>query len=246
MKLRQYYVVIAIVFFTVVGLSILWEFVLEDLVGGFMSHEHESESLEKRWEYVYSIATFTIIALLIPIFYGRKLIKQQQVLHEEISRIAAEDDLTGLYNRRKINELIHDEIERSERYKKGFSIIIMDIDFFKRVNDRFGHLAGDQLLKMFSDIMRDTIRHTDTAGRWGGEEFVVLCPETKMDGAMALADKIRQRIESYIFNSFGKQTASFGVACYVDDDSVDSIISRADIALYDAKNSGRNRVAVNC
>lgn len=246
MKLRQYYVVIAIVFFTVVGLSILWEFVLEDLVGGFMSHEHESESLEKRWEYVYSIATFTIIALLIPIFYGRKLIKQQQVLHEEISKIAAEDDLTGLYNRRKINELIHDEIERSERYKKGFSIIIMDIDFFKRVNDRFGHMAGDQLLKMFSDIMRDTIRHTDTAGRWGGEEFVVLCPETKMDGAMALADKIRQRIDSHIFNSFGKQTASFGVACYVDDDSVDSIINRADIALYDAKNKGRNRVAVNC
>ena len=246
MKLRQYYVVIAIVLFTVVGLSILWEFMVEDLIGGLLNHEHESEPLEKRWEYVYTIATFTIIALLIPIFYGRKLIKQQQVLHEEISRIAAEDDLTGLYNRRKINELIHDEIERSERYKKGFSIIIMDIDFFKRVNDRFGHLAGDQLLKMFSDIMRDTIRHTDTAGRWGGEEFVVLCPETKMDGAMALADKIRQRIESYIFNSFGKQTASFGVACYVDDDSVDSIISRADIALYDAKNSGRNRVAVNC
>jgi diguanylate cyclase (GGDEF)-like protein len=122
----------------------------------------------------------------------------------------------------------------------------MDIDFFKRVNDRFGHLAGDQLLKMFSDIIRDTVRHTDTAGRWGGEEFVVLCPETNMEGATALADKMRQHIYNYIFNDFGKQTASFGVACYVDEDTVDTIINRADIALYNAKNSGRNRVAVNC
>lgn len=246
MKLRQYYVVIAIVFFTVVGLSILWEFWFEDLIGGVLIHTHEVESTQERWEYVYSVAAFTILALLIPIFYGRKLIKQQQELHAEISKVAAEDCLTGLYNRRKINELIQDEIERSERYKKGFSIIIMDIDYFKRVNDRFGHLAGDQLLKMFSDIVRDTIRHTDTAGRWGGEEFVVLCPETNMDGATALADKMRQHISSYVFNSFGKQTASFGVACYVSDDSVDTIINRADIALYNAKNSGRNRVAVNC
>ena len=246
MKLTQYYVVIAIVFFTVVGLSILWEFWFEDLFGGMLIHTHNVESMPERWEYVYSIAAFTILALLIPIFYGRKLIKQQQVLHTEISRVAAEDCLTELYNRRKINELIQNEIERSERYKKGFSIIIMDIDYFKRVNDRFGHLAGDQLLKMFSDIIRDTIRHTDTAGRWGGEEFVVLCPETNMDGATALADKMREHISSYVFNSFGKQTASFGVACYVSDDSVDTIINRADIALYNAKNSGRNRVAVNC
>ncbi len=246
MKLRQYYVVIAIVFVTVVGLSILWEFWLEEPIGGLFNHEHETENIEEKWEYVYTVAAFTILALLIPLFYGRKLIKQQQRLHAEISRVAAEDCLTGLYNRRKINELIQNEIERSQRYRKGFSIIIMDIDFFKRVNDRYGHLAGDQLLKMFSDIIRDTIRHTDTAGRWGGEEFVILCPETNMDGATALADKMRQHIFNYIFNDFGKQTASFGVACYIDNDTVDTIINRADIALYNAKNSGRNRVAVNC
>lgn len=246
MKLRQYYAVIAIVFLTVVALSVLWEFWLEDLIGGVLIHTHEVEHSEERWEYVYSIAAFTLIALIIPFFYGRKLINHQQELHAEISRVAAEDCLTELYNRRKINELIQNEIERSERYKKGFSIIIMDIDFFKRVNDRFGHLAGDQLLKMFADIIRDTVRHTDTAGRWGGEEFVILCPETNMDGATALADKMRQHIYNYIFNDFGKQTASFGVACYVEEDTVDTIINRADIALYNAKNSGRNRVAVNC
>ena len=246
MRLRQYYAVIAIVFLTVVGLSILWEFWLEDLIGGFLIHTHEAESIEKRWEYVYSISVFAAISLILPLCYGRKLIRRQQELHDEISRMAAEDCLTGLYNRRKINEFIQYEIERSERYAKGFSIIIMDIDFFKRVNDRFGHLAGDQLLKQFSDIIRETIRHIDTAGRWGGEEFVILCPETNMDGAISLADKIRQRINSHIFNDFGKQTASFGVACYVNDDSVDTIINRADVALYNAKNSGRNRVAVNC
>jgi len=246
MKLRQYYVVIAIVFLTVVGLSFLWEFYIEDLTGGILIHTHDAESTQERWEYVYSIAIFTLLALLIPIFYGRKLILRQQELHNKISRLADEDSLTKLHNRRKINELIHDEIERSERYKKGFSIIIMDIDFFKRVNDRHGHLAGDRLLKMFTEIMQHTIRHTDTAGRWGGEEFVILCPETNMDGATSLAEKIRQRIANHVFNDFGKQTASFGVACYVDNDSVDTIIHRADIALYNAKNTGRNHVAVNC
>lgn len=246
MKLRQYYVVIAIVFLTVVGLSFLWEFMLEEIIGGVLIHSHNAESTQERWEYVYSISIFTLLALIIPILYGRKLILRQQELHNEISRIADEDSLTGLYNRRKINNLIHDEIERSERYKKGFSIIIMDIDYFKRVNDKHGHLAGDRLLKMFTEIMQHTIRYTDTAGRWGGEEFVILCPETNMDGAMALAEKIRERISSCVFDNFGKQTASFGVACFVNDDSVDTIIHRADIALYDAKNTGRNNVAVNC
>ena len=246
MKLRQYYVVIAIVFLTVVGLSFLWEFYFEDVIGGIFIHTHEAESTQERWEYVYSIAIFTVLALIIPLFYGRKLIKRQQELHNEISRIASEDCLTNLYNRRKINTLIHAEIERSDRYKKGFSLIIIDIDFFKRVNDQFGHLAGDNLLRMFSDLLRETIRHTDTAGRWGGEEFVVICPETNMDGATALADKIRQRIEAHKFDNFGQQTASFGVACYIENDSVDTIIHRADLALYDAKNNGRNRVVVNC
>jgi polar amino acid transport system substrate-binding protein len=242
MKLSQYYLVIAIVFVTVVLLSIVWEFWLEGLIGTSLIHTHEAESITERWEYVYSIAIFVAISLIIPLFYGRKLIAHQQALHVKISRIAAEYSLTGLFNRRKINELIQHEIERSERYKKGFSVIIMDIDYFKRVNDRHGHLAGDELLKMFAHILLDTIRHTDEVGRWGGEEFVVLCPETNMDGALLLANKIRQKIDSSVFNDYGKQTASFGIACYKNDDTIDSIISHADQALYMAKNSGRNRV----
>jgi len=246
MKLSQYYIVIALVFVSVVALSILWEFWLEDLIGGSLMHSHKVESKIERWEYVHSIAIFTFISLIIPLFYGRKLIAQQQTLHAEISRIAAEDSLTGLYNRRKINELIQHEIERSERYQKGFSVIIMDIDYFKRVNDRHGHLAGDELLKMLAQILLDTIRHTDEVGRWGGEEFVVLCPETNMDGACLLADKIRQKIEHSTFNDYGKQTASFGIACYQEGDTIDNIISHADEALYMAKNAGRNRVEVKC
>ena len=246
MKLSQYYIVIALVFVSVVALSILWEFWLEDLIGGSLMHSHKVESKIERWEYVHSITIFTFISLIIPLFYGRKLIAQQQTLHAEISRIAAEDSLTGLYNRRKINELIQHEIERSERYQKGFSVIIMDIDYFKRVNDRHGHLAGDELLKMLAQILLDTIRHTDEVGRWGGEEFVVLCPETNMDGACLLADKIRQKIEHSTFNDYGKQTASFGIACYQEGDTIDNIISHADEALYMAKNAGRNRVEVKC
>jgi len=246
MKLRQYYIVIALVFVSVVALSILWEFWLEDIIGGSIIHSHHVESRTERWEYVHSIAIFTFISLIIPLFYGRKLIAQQQILHAEISRIAAEDSLTGLYNRRKINELIQHEIERSERYQKGFSVIIMDIDYFKRVNDRHGHLAGDELLKMLAQILLTTIRHTDEVGRWGGEEFVVLCPETNNEGASSLADKIRQKIEYSTFNDYGKQTASFGIACYQEGDTIDTIISHADKALYMAKNTGRNRIEVNC
>ena len=244
MKLRQYYIVIALVFVSVVALSILWEFWLEDIIGGSIIHSHQVESITERWEYVHSIAIFTFISLIIPLFYGRKLIAQQQILHAKISRIAAEDSLTGLYNRRKINELIQNEIERSERYQKSFSVIIMDIDYFKRVNDRHGHLAGDELLKMLAQILLKTIRHTDNVGRWGGEEFVVLCPETNDEGASSLADKIRQKIEHSTFNDYGKQTASFGIACYQEGDTIDKIISHADEALYMAKNAGRNRVEV--
>ena len=122
----------------------------------------------------------------------------------------------------------------------------MDIDHFKRVNDRHGHLAGDELLKMFAGTLLASIRHTDEVGRWGGEEFVVLCPETNMAGALSLANKIRQRIDSEAFDIYGKQTASFGIACYKEEDTIDSIIGHADEALYLAKNGGRNRVEVNC
>lgn len=247
MKLWQYYVVIVLVIVSVLALSILWEFFLEDQIGGnFLFHSHKAESSTERWDYVYSIAFFVTISLIIPLFYGRRLIAQHETLHAQIARMAAEDSLTGLYNRRIINELIQYEIERSERYKKGFSIIIVDIDFFKRVNDRHGHLAGDELLKKFAHILQDTIRHTDKVGRWGGEEFVVLCPETKPEGAESLANKIREKIESTTFNDFGKQTASFGIACYQQGSTLDSMISHADEALYTAKNSGRNRVEVNC
>jgi diguanylate cyclase (GGDEF)-like protein len=230
----------------VVVLSILWEFWLEDLFGGTLIHSHAAESRTERWEYVHSIAIFVILSLIIPIIYGRKLIAQQQALYAKIARLAAEDSLTGLYNRRKINELIQREIERSERYKKSFSVIMMDIDNFKQVNDRHGHLAGDQLLKMLAQILLDSIRHTDEVGRWGGEEFIVLCPETNMNGASSLANKIHQRLDSSVFNDYGKQTASFGVACFKEGDTLDSIIGHADEALYAAKNAGRNRVEVNC
>ncbi len=246
MKLRQYYAVIALVFVSIVAMSITWEFWLEDLMGGAFLHTHEAESRGERWEFVYSIAVFVIISLIIPLFYGRRLIAQQQALHAQISRMAAEDSLTGLYNRRKINELIQHEIERCERYNKGFSLIIIDIDYFKRVNDRHGHLAGDELLKMFANILTTTIRHTDEVGRWGGEEFVVLCPETSLEGALALANKIRQRIDTTTFHNYGRQTASFGIACYQQGDTMDNIISQADEALYAAKNAGRDRVEANC
>jgi diguanylate cyclase (GGDEF)-like protein len=134
------------------------------------------------------------------------------------------------------------EISRSIRYNRIFSIILIDIDDFKATNDTFGHNAGDTLLKEIADNIHATVRDTDFTGRWGGEEFLVICPETDVNGAMSLAEKIRSVIESNDFTNAVTKTASFGVTTYLDDKDINSLIKRADDALYTAKKNGKNRV----
>jgi diguanylate cyclase (GGDEF)-like protein len=131
---------------------------------------------------------------------------------------------------------------RSRRYNSTFTIIILDIDNFKKANDTFGHNIGDKLLVEIANIIRQTIRESDIASRWGGEEFLVFCPQTGSDGAFALAEKLRTNIEKHEFEKVGYKTASFGVAQIEHGDSFEEMISRADKALYAAKNSGKNIV----
>lgn len=156
---------------------------------------------------------------------------------------ASHDALTGLYNRNKFKELFGKEIRRGVRYNNDLSIVLFDIDHFKKVNDTYGHQIGDEVLKELSQIVIDNVREHDVIVRWGGEEFLILLPETSIEGAYTVAEKIRASIEDSILSSKKlKITASFGVCKLLEDDTEDSFLCRTDEALYEAKETGRNIV----
>jgi len=244
MKQKQFFFALLMVLLTVMVLSATWEFWLEDLLGEIHSGEHEPESQYERWEYVVTVSIFSLVSLIYPALLGRKAIIEHQRLHEKYVRSAREDYLTGLHNRRQISESLSNEIHRCNRYGKTFSLIMLDIDDFKQTNDRFGHLAGDALLQQIADLLREETRASDLIGRWGGEEFLIVCPETDVQGASSLANKIRGRLQGSDFGRIGRKTASLGVAGFEPSDDIESIVRRADDALYWAKQAGKNRVKI--
>ncbi len=162
--------------------------------------------------------------------------------NRELELLATVDTLTGLYNRRYLNQVLAREVALVERHGGNFSLILLDVDHFKRVNDQFGHHHGDLVLTGVGDILKGRVRASDTAGRWGGEEFLVLCPGTSPAEAAVVAESLRQAIAAHAFAAVGPCTASFGVACYRPGDSTRQLEQRADQAMYQAKTSGRNRV----
>ncbi|WP_419777897.1 GGDEF domain-containing response regulator [Malaciobacter marinus] len=156
---------------------------------------------------------------------------------------ASHDLLTGLFNRQKFHEIFGKEIRRDKRYQNDLSLILFDIDNFKKFNDEFGHNMGDEVLKFIAEVVTRSVREHDTVVRWGGEEFLVLLPETNIDGAMKVAEKIRIAIQEFKSKKIPKQiTASFGVTTLFEGDIEEEFIKKADIALYKAKKEGRNRV----
>ncbi len=173
-----------------------------------------------------------------------KDITKLKELEEEIRKLSITDKLTQLYNRLKLDDILEREFSLSSRSKVTFSLIMVDIDHFKLVNDTFGHVVGDIVLLEFAQILKNNIRNTDVVGRWGGEEFLIILPQTEEEGSVLLAEKLRILIENYNFSKAGKITSSFGVASFKDDISVANIVSRADNALYKAKDLGRNKVEV--
>jgi diguanylate cyclase (GGDEF)-like protein len=162
--------------------------------------------------------------------------------NHELLHLSVTDSLTQMYNRGHLMFVLQKESERSQRYGYPLSAIIIDIDHFKLVNDCHGHNAGDEILKTFASALKDAIRSTDTLGRWGGEEFLVIMPSTDLSCAAEAAEKIRARIQSTIFPFVGNKTASIGAAERRKDESIQFFIERADKALYEAKHNGRNRV----
>jgi len=167
---------------------------------------------------------------------------QKMKRDQEIMRIAIKDPLTNIYNRRYFNKELRREIDRAERYERKLSVVMLDIDHFKNVNDIFGHQTGDCVLRKLARLVGKHIRKTDIFARYGGEEFCILMPESDIASAADFAEKLRGIIERYAFKNIEKITASFGVSEYKKDDDSFSLIKRADDALYIAKNKGRNRV----
>jgi len=167
-------------------------------------------------------------------------ISEKKLLEEELFLLSITDNLTKAYNRRYFIQNLNIEIERSNRTESNFSVIMMDIDHFKSINDRFGHNTGDVVLKTISLELMKSIRKIDTLARWGGEEFIFLLPETTMHQAVFLGEKLRDIVVRAKIPVVGNVTASFGVACYRPGETADEIVQCADDMMYRAKSAGRN------
>ncbi len=173
---------------------------------------------------------------------AKDITEQKQAEHELRER-AEKDYLTGIFNRRTFFELLEAEVERARRYERPLSLVMLDIDHFKKINDTHGHAVGDTVLKETTRIVQKSIRQTDVFARIGGEEFVILAPETTLQGTLELAGKVRGAMESAsMLPQGGKVTISFGVAELDATVTIDELLKRADEALYQAKGNGRNRV----
>jgi len=176
---------------------------------------------------------------------GEKASVDLEHANHELMVLSVTDKLTQVFNRVKLDEVLRAEMNRASRYGTPLSVALVDLDFFKQVNDAFGHAVGDDVLIRIADILRGNIRAEDTVGRWGGEEFMIILPQTEPDQATAVAEKIREAIASENFPHVGKQTASFGVTGFIQGDTEITILARTDRALYSAKSKGRNRVVVD-
>lgn len=170
-------------------------------------------------------------------------------MHERIKEFAIADGLTGLYNHRYFQEQLEKEFSRAKRYNLSLSLVMLDIDHFKNVNDSCGHQFGDSVLKIISGILKRSVRDIDLAARYGGEEFVIILPETQKKNSRIVAERIRAKVEEQNFqpeDPSRKITISIGISGFPDDDIATrlDLIAKADAALYDAKKSGRNRVCL--
>jgi diguanylate cyclase (GGDEF)-like protein len=163
---------------------------------------------------------------------------------EKLEKRANIDSLTGAYSRAKFNNLFHSEFARSTRYFNPLTILFIDIDNFKIVNDTYGHDIGDDVLKKFANLISINSREFDVLARWGGEEFILMLPQTNINDGYKLAEKIRNIIASNEFDKIGTLTCSIGLSMLNKGDSHESLIKRADNALYKAKSSGRNRTII--
>ena len=191
------------------------------------------------WRSIGLVMLF-VISIIAIFLYRQHLLK---TYNRKLEHISSVDRLTGCCNRLKIDEFLEHQVNLHKRYRQSFSIILSDIDYFKNVNDQHGHLAGDKILIEIAEIFKNNIRNTDLLGRWGGEEFIIICPQTSMQDAKTLAESLRNILSKHYFEGVGFRTASFGVMEYLDSQwTPNDLIKFADDLLYKAKEQGRNCV----
>ncbi|MDA7816872.1 sensor domain-containing diguanylate cyclase [Sulfurimonas sp.] len=174
-----------------------------------------------------------------------KDITEQVELESKLRKLATLDSLTGIYNRYKVNEAIEEEISRSNRYNSSFSLLMFDIDFFKKVNDNYGHDVGDNVLIELAKLVSTEIREGDKFGRWGGEEFMIVLPQIDEAGLLSFSEKLREKIYQHEFADISKMSVSIGITTFENEDVKEALIKRVDNALYAAKDKGRNCVVFN-
>jgi diguanylate cyclase (GGDEF)-like protein/PAS domain S-box-containing protein len=169
-------------------------------------------------------------------------VTERRRITEELRILSITDPLTGVFNRRHFMEELHREMGRSNRYDVPFSLIMLDVDHFKAVNDRFGHEAGDRVLAGMVELIRKRLRVSDILARWGGEEFLIIAVNTNLQRAAKLAEDLLKQLHNRLFPEVGALTASFGVTQYRSSESSDAVLTRVDNLLYQAKEEGRARV----
>lgn len=200
-----------------------------------------SNAFAQRFVAVYIV--ITILSCLFALF--RNLAEEKlEKINEQLEIISTTDALSGLVNRRRMDEILAEEVRRFDRFKLPFSLILIDIDHFKKINDTWGHQKGDYVIKTFAELCRKFIRTIDTACRWGGEEFLVLLPGATLHDAKVVAERLRVGIYEYDFQLGGQKekiSASLGIAEFDKEGNLEDCIRRADKCLYLAKNQGRNR-----
>ncbi len=207
-----------------------------------ISNQHVAVNVQQGIDYqlFWKVLAVAALLLLMVFYWNRKLSR----LNRKLEQLAVTDQLTGLYNRLKIDQTLNSEIQRAQRTGQPLSLMMLDLDYFKQINDVFGHQAGDQALLSLAELLHVRTREIDLVGRWGGEEFIIICPHTTLEGALTLAESVRATVAAHRFAHKQDLTVSIGVSNYGEGDSGKDLVARADAALYMAKHAGRNQVKV--
>ncbi|MFL5943397.1 MAG: diguanylate cyclase [Gaiellaceae bacterium] len=209
-------------------------------IRAYMPHSIVADRRDAAYTRVTVAGLLALAALMLLTFVlARPLLRAFRWTEEQASE-ARIDSLTGLANRRALEEILAAEISRAQRFRHELAVVLLDLDRFKEINDSFGHAAGDVMLRAVSVLLTSLARQGDTVARWGGEEFVVVLPETDAPGARRFAERLRRTIEAHPVGEM-RTSASCGVATMLPDDSVEALLGAADQGLYRAKSNGRNR-----
>jgi len=193
---------------------------------------------------------YWVSSTITPVFDKQKrLIEYTSVMiditdKKKIEEISIRDSLTKIYNREKFNQAFKQEVKLAKEYNSNLTLALFDIDFFKKINDNYGHSVGDSVLIEFSKLINENIKVSDTFARWGGEEFALLLAHTEINEAKEVLIKLKDLIENFNFKFIDNITCSIGTTQYLKDDNLESFLKRADTALYQAKNLGRNRLEI--